>query len=230
MPVYRKVNKDFFKRWSPEMAYMLGFFAADGTITVNQRGSQYFVLQIADEGLLSKMRALLDSEHKISKRIHKKNHSIFYRLQIGSNEICKDLRLLGFGERKAKRMRIPNIPNKYFRHFLRGYFDGDGNVWIGFVHKSRKKQTYVIQTSFTSASKGFLEDLLSILKEYGVMGGGICKKQADAYCLKLSIKDSLLLYEIMYGNLGSDLFLSRKKEKFESFLKVRKKRSGSSTG
>lgn len=27
------INEDYFKHWSPNMAYILGFFLADGTIT-----------------------------------------------------------------------------------------------------------------------------------------------------------------------------------------------------
>ena len=28
MPISKTLNQDFFKTWSPEMAYVLGFFAA----------------------------------------------------------------------------------------------------------------------------------------------------------------------------------------------------------
>lgn len=42
MPVYKRVNKDFFKKWSNEMAYVLGFFAADGNMIVNKRGGQFW--------------------------------------------------------------------------------------------------------------------------------------------------------------------------------------------
>ncbi len=32
MPIYKTKNEAFFKKWTPEMAYVLGFFTADGTI------------------------------------------------------------------------------------------------------------------------------------------------------------------------------------------------------
>ena len=56
MPIYKKVNKNFFKKWSSEMAYVLGFFMADGSIDVNPRGSQYFSIQICDKELLEEIR------------------------------------------------------------------------------------------------------------------------------------------------------------------------------
>jgi len=223
VPVYKKVNKDFFKKWTPEMAYVLGFFAADGTITVNPRGTQYFVFQIADKGLLESMRTSLGSEHKIGRRIHKKNYSVFYRLQIGSKEICDDLRSFGFGERKAKRMKLPKVPDKYFQHFLRGYFDGDGNVWAGFINRKREKPTKVLQTAFTSGSPDFLQKLHILLKNNGIIGGSLFKiKNKNCGRLLFSTLDALKLYEIMYNSPNKPtLYLKRKKLVFEKFIKMR---------
>jgi len=33
VPIHRNVNKDFFKKWTPEMAYVLWLLDADGYIT-----------------------------------------------------------------------------------------------------------------------------------------------------------------------------------------------------
>jgi hypothetical protein len=30
-------------------------------------------------------------------------------------------------------MKLPKIPLNFFGAFVRGYFDGDGNVWSGFL-------------------------------------------------------------------------------------------------
>jgi len=53
VPVYKSVNKDFFKIWTREMAYVLGFFSADGYITINKRGGQFWCIQITDKKLLA---------------------------------------------------------------------------------------------------------------------------------------------------------------------------------
>lgn len=220
MPIYKKVNKNFFKKWSPEMAYVLGFFMADGYLFTSKGGGKYFAIQIKDKNLLISIRSVLNSEHKISKRIHKKDNSVFYRFQIGSYEMYNDLNNLGIKENKTYRLELPNIPNEYFGDFVRGYFDGDGNVWIGEIHKNRKTQTLVIHTVFTSCSKDFLVSLYEKLKEKDILGGGVSCKN-NAFCLKYSINDSLRLYDLMYNNLGDDLFLPRKKDVFEKFIKLR---------
>ncbi|MEQ1561668.1 MAG: LAGLIDADG family homing endonuclease, partial [Nitrospira sp.] len=198
MPAYKKVNKDFFKKWSPEMAYVSGFFAADGYITVNKRGGQFWCVDIADQKLIEEIKRVIHSEHKISLRKRKGGKYLSYRLQIGSGEMCDDLRKIGYDERKTKRLRLPNIPDKYFSYFVRGYFDGDGNVWVGLMHKSRKTHTLSIQTVFTSCSSGFLEHLKENLKKFDMERGVIRKGKGDYYRLTYSVFNSLKLYDFMY--------------------------------
>ena len=203
------------------MSYVLGFFMADGSITVNPRGAHFISIQICDKKILENMREVLDSEHKIALRKGKGNISDIYRLQIGSKEMCNDLRKLGVAERKSHTMGLPKIPKKYFGDFVRGYFDGDGNVWVGFSKKNQFKKNYTIQTAFTSASNEFLKDLRKFLQQKRkIKGGSIYKKKnSNAYCLRFSVKDSILLYRLMYDNLVGNLFLNRKKKRFEKFLR-----------
>jgi hypothetical protein len=57
-----------------------------------------------------------------------------------SVEMCDDLKL-GFGERKQK-SNSTRCAKRYFFWFVRGYFDGDGNVWWDYT-KGRKFGLYV---------------------------------------------------------------------------------------
>jgi intein-encoded DNA endonuclease-like protein len=217
VPVYKKVNKDFFKKWSPDMAYMLGFFFADGSLDINPRGSHYFSFQIKDKDLLGKLKKTLSSEHKISKRIHKKDKSVCYRLQIGSKEMFSDLAKLGVKEIKSKTMNLPEVPKKYMGHFVRGYFDGDGNVWSGWVHKDRPKMTYTIQVAFTSASEKFLSDLRKELFQKELGKGSLISRE-NYWRLQYSVNDTIILYHLMYNDCES-LKLDRKKKVFEDYFR-----------
>ncbi|PIP28260.1 MAG: hypothetical protein COX29_02045 [Candidatus Moranbacteria bacterium CG23_combo_of_CG06-09_8_20_14_all_35_22] len=68
MPIHKTKNENFFKKWSPEMAYVLGFFAADGCMIKNNRGAYFIEFQITDKDILLKIKKLLGSNHKITER------------------------------------------------------------------------------------------------------------------------------------------------------------------
>ena len=220
MPVFKSVNKDFFKKWSRDMAYVLGFFAADGYITVNKRGGQFWCMDITDKIIIQTIKKKIESDHKISVRKRRGKH-ISYRLQIGSIEMCDDLRRLGYDERKTKSLAVPNIPEKYFSDFVRGYFDGDGHMWVGYIHKERKTKTLVIQTGFTSCSNEFLEILRKRLEHFSILKGVIKQGNGNCYRLTFSVNNTLNLYKFMYNAecIKSKLFLGRKKIIFERFIK-----------
>lgn len=207
------------------MAYVLGFFSADGYITVNRRGGQFWCIQITDKKLLEQIRRAVKSEHKISTRIGRGNESILYRLQIGSIEMCDDLRNLGLRERKTKSLVAPNVPDKYFVDFARGYFDGDGNVWIGFLNKKNKQTNLTLKTMFTSCSLDFLIQFHKRLRKFGIEGGSVYVSKRNYSRLQFSVNDSLKLYDFMYNKYvrcKTDLFLERKKRVFEKFKKLKK--------
>ncbi len=206
------------------MAYVLGFFSADGNMNKNKRGGQFWSIEVTDGDLLEKIKYVMGSEHKISVRIQKKKtHKPLYRLQIGSFEMCDDLRLLGFTNNKTKSLSIPSVPQKYVSDFVRGYFDGDGNVWCGEVHKERKTRTYVLSTVFTSGSKKFLLQLQSVLFVNLSCLGSISKRKGkECWCLRYSVRGSLKLCDFMYNSHVSSnmLLLTRKKQVFEKYKKM----------
>ncbi|MEI8337742.1 MAG: LAGLIDADG family homing endonuclease, partial [bacterium] len=204
------------------MSYVLGFFAADGYITINRRGGQFWSIQITDKDLLENIRRVIESNHKIGFRQKVGNSKALYRLQIGSIEMCEDLSKLGFKKRKTKNLSIPNVPEKYFKDFVRGYFDGDGNVWVGYTHKKSKKPLLVIRTVFTSCSLEFLETLRNRLEKVFVDKGVIGKEGGNYHRLTYSVHGSLKLYNFMYNGLESHLFLNRKKVVFDRFVEKRR--------
>lgn len=191
------------------MVYVLGFSAADGYITVNRRGGQFWCVDITDKKPIEDIRKTIGADHKISIRKRHKDKYTGYRLQIGSIEMCDDLRNLGFSERKTKSLIVPNVLNKYFSDFVRGYFDGDGNVWFGYAHKERNKPLPVVRTTFTSCFKIFLNALEKRLLAEGVEKGVLGEGRGGYFRLTYSIYGSLKLYKLMYNRhiLENNLFL-----------------------
>ena len=215
MPIHREINQSFFKKWTSDMAYILGFIYADGNIVESKRGTHFIAIYTADKPLLYGMRRSMQSAHKISER--RSISGVVYRIQIGSKEICADLGKLGLTPRKSKRMTLPNIPDAYAGDFIRGYFDGDGNIWLGLLHRKRPTSTTGLILGFTSASFEFLASLLKKVRQFGIRGGSIrISKQGNYTRLTFSTLDALKIYEIMY-NAPHKLYLSRKKLVFDRY-------------
>ncbi len=217
MPILRNYNRSFFKTWSADMAYILGFLFADGNITQTKRSTHYIAWYTSDLELLESMRIVLGSDHKISARSAKSG--LVYRLQVGSREWFDDVTKFQLTPNKTSRMRLPQIPKKYSGDFIRGFFDGDGNVWSGHIHKKRLTTHLSLQVAFTSCSHDFLADLWQLLKANGVKGGSLNQGKSKTYSrLSFSRADALTIYKIMY-NSGHKLFLDRKKSVFDTFVK-----------
>lgn len=215
----KNLNSDFFKNWSSKMAYILGFFVADGNLTVNPRGGHYIEFNSCDRESIATIKKALNSGHKIAKRNRKSIWKTSYRIQIGSKEIFDDLTKLGMKLRKSNDINFPDIPVMYLPDFIRGYFDGDGCVHIGrYGQNDRPKSSWVFSTRFTSGSRNFLEGLRRSLSD--TLSGGSMYKKIRGFDLAFSKNDSLALFEFMYNNNGSALFLKRKYNAFQKAFKI----------
>lgn len=97
---------------------------------------------------------------------------------MGSKKWFFDLSRLGFTQNKSKALQVPTIPTKYFGHFVRGYFDGDGCVYFNKLkYSDRARKRWILITLFTSGSRIFLVTLWGLLKRHGVIGGSLKKKK-----------------------------------------------------
>lgn len=203
------------------MAYVLGFFAADGCMIKNNRGAHFIEFYITDKNILEKIRYVMGSNHKISERRRNLKWKTAYRLQVGSKKMFDDLILLGMSPTKSKTLKFPSVPMEYLKDFTRGYFDGDGNVYANeYRRKDRSKLSITLLSGFTCGSRSFLEKLHKKLRRLAKLSGGTLFDKNGYYNLYYSVKDSCKLYDFMY-NTESDLFLLRKKSIFEKFFKKR---------
>ena len=120
------IDENYFKRWSSEMAYVLGFILADGCIIEGTYKGYSDSLKLGvhkkDIDILEKIKQQFTSEHKISLGKEAAH------LGIASQIIVDDLKKLSIGYRKSLRENIPNVPKKYVRDFIRGIVDGDGSI------------------------------------------------------------------------------------------------------
>jgi hypothetical protein len=207
-------DKGFFKKIDTEQkAYILGFLYADGNVCKN-------VLQVClhkkDIEILTLIKTALQSNHPIV------NDRGYVRFRIGNKELTQDLIKLGLVERKTFILKFPTyeiVPKELRRHFIRGYFDGDGCVKRGF-DKKYKNQTWAFELI---SCLDFLAQVNYILKEEaGLNLANLTKEKRRSnpiYYLRhggTSKRRVSLIYEYLYQD--SEFFLTRKKEKFDLIL------------
>ncbi|MBI2099655.1 hypothetical protein HYT45_04615 [Candidatus Uhrbacteria bacterium] len=212
MPIYKAKNENFFKTWTPEMAYVLGFFAADGNLTLGKRGNHFIEFTSCDKEIIEKIREVMGCTHKISSRERNERWKTSYRIQIGSKIIFDDLIKLGLTPNKSLTLKLPEIPKDYLPHFLRGYFDGDGSITVGYFKKrGRKSKSLAVMTRFTCGSKPFLLPLKGQINKLLGTKGSILY-YAGAWHLAYGKKDSQKLFSFMYSKSGKDdlIYLDRK--------------------
>lgn len=120
----KSVNSEFFNEWNEKSAYWLGFIFADGHLS--DKG--VLEITIKDKEHLEKFKADINSDHKISTKIV--NGTSYYRIAFRDKNISNRLHELGITHNKTYGWIIPDIPNIYINHFIRGIYDGDGNLNI----------------------------------------------------------------------------------------------------
>jgi len=215
------VNERFFENWNCEMAYVLGFFAADGCLTKNEKRQNYYIEFVStDLEILKKIKIAMQAMQKITNKIPSKIHPPTkpgYRIQIGSKKMFNDLVNLGFTTNKSKTLEFPKISRQYICDFTRGLFDGDGySNFCRYFSKDRDKYKKVLLAGFASGSESFLVNLKSALKKMANIEGGTLCPHSNNYALAYSVHDSRKLFNFMYNNLDNKIFLERKFLKFKS--------------
>lgn len=206
-----KVNSYFFKTWSPQMSYVLGFVAADGNICHSGRSH---VLHIAcdDQDVIEKIKDVLTYEGPIYKKL-RFNGKTSYSLRICDPILFESLRQLNVTERKSLTFTPPIIPKRLIRHFLRGYFDGDGSVSL-----RNTKYPSKLTTMFYTASPNMAEFLYTTMKLLlkdlyaGKVRIALTNQKIKYYAIRLGHHASIKLFYYLYKD--SNLYLERKYKKF----------------
>ena len=189
------VDENFFRRWTSEMAYILGFILTDGNISRNS-----IAIAQKDADILEDIRDVMGATYPIKKRSNN-GDSYLYTLTINRKSMVEDLENLGISENKSLTVEMPNVPEEYMPDFIRGVIDGDG--WV-------QDRGYVM--NITTASEVFAEQLRIIFENRELNTRIVI--QGNAYRVWVSGKyDVIKLAEWIYGN-EPKLFLERKRDRF----------------
>ena len=194
-------NETFFSSWSHEMAYCLGFISADGHVW-KDRPFLSIAVQKSDKNVLDYIRDNISPDSLV--RENPKHNSV--QLTLKSDQIWNDLKKYNVNHDKTFNLKIDfDIPEEYWGDYLRGYFDGDGSIWIS--KKKSKVPTY--SGSIVSASRQILDDICDRLK----FGYTRSTHGGKYFSLDFSHKQLFLLKEIIYKDKNY-VVMHRKYQKF----------------
>lgn len=212
--------ENFFDTWTPEMAYVLGYFAADGCMYKNKRGSCYIGFVSTGKELIVTVKRLTGVTNAIEEyQSPKPNHKRRYALQIGSKKIFQRFLEIGLTPAKSLIINFPKIPEEVLGHFVRGYFDGDGCAcYIRHFAKDRGYFRQAFFANFTCGSKKFLRALQESLHQCMQIGQGSFYGHDGAYRLTYSGRAARQLYNFMYPSTTVPC-LERKRNKFHRAFK-----------
>ena len=204
-PRKHQVNEHFFKTWTHEIAWVLGLFITDGTVS-GQTHSINFAQK--DERLLKIVANYMEADYVLAAKGQTRNVPI---LVINSKEIKKDLECLGVTSNKSFTVAFPAVPKEFMGSFIRGIIDGDG--WI-------QDRGYVM--NITTASLNFAEGILDIFKLWDLRAEltyEITKLDKVIYRVWVKGKESISkLSTIIYSNC-EDNYIYKKRERLSQWIR-----------
>lgn len=204
------------------MSYWLGFLYADGSLEdASYLRGKYLRASSIDEELIVNLKFFLEAKHPIVvlKPKNEREKPRFF-IRIGDKDLYKSLLEKGVYPNKSLVMKFPKVPEFFLFHFVRGYFDGDGCVYLEKAKgKTKKEIIKKLSTIFTSGSKFFLEELKRRLEKSCKINGHIYNNRS-AFQLRYNTKESIEIFKNIY-KIPNSSFLKRKKEKFREYFKLR---------
>ncbi len=208
-----QVDDDYFSNIdTEEKAYWLGFLYADGYVRLkyNRSGQLKLKLSSKDRSHIELFNKCLSSNYPIKDSISiikykgSESKSNVSEVSIYNTKIVNDLIYNGCISNKTFLIRIPSIDISIIRHFIRGYFDGDGCISIS---KKGHPSIKIISNI----------DFIGDIRDYLISVGISCINIRDNGRVKnLMIEnkvDCIRFKELIYTD--SRIFLKRKFEIFD---------------
>jgi predicted DNA-binding protein YlxM (UPF0122 family) len=194
-----------------EKAYILGLLFADGNI--NKNGFEISLAE-TDKELLDKLSIIFYNKiilgYRKSKLCGKYVSKPQYRLIVTSQIIKNDLIKHGCVQSKTFKIVLPKLNIDLYRHFIRGYFDGDGSICI----PSKKPQNITITIT---SNKKFCDELAEYIKSIINVNTKSIIRYKNVGCVRLTGRKQIIRF-MNWIYTDSNLFLERKFNKYKNYI------------
>ena len=221
MPRHKFPDIDF--PWSPSLAYVVGLITTDGNLSQDGR---HIVIKSADKQLLQTYKDCLQLKNN---KIRQENNGKCYRVQFSDVQFYRWLQKIGISPAKSLTIGKIDLPDNYFKDFLRGHLDGDGSIILYNdkynVYKGRRYSNLRTYVYFLSASEKHIKWLRkTISRLIGIKGALIQRTQRDKnratlWYIKMSRYEAKYLLKWIYYRHDVPCLL-RKRKIAEKALKL----------
>lgn len=219
----RKYNVDdnfFYKIDNERKAYWLGFIIADGYI--NERtGQDRLILDLGQKDIKHLEQYVNDISFQgpINNYTIKSGSFKGYEhssVAITSQRLVDNLALHGCTPRKSLTLVFPKLKRSLIRHFIRGYFDGDGSV---FISNEKHWRSGNIDPVIHFRFCGTYDFLIKVSEEVNLGCTPKVIKNSKAFELAYKRnKKARMFYDYLYDK--SKIYLSRKRDVFKTHLQI----------
>lgn len=226
----RRIRQDIFSSIDTEFqAYLLGLYASDGNINEKRKTFRIHV-QEQDANIIYIIKDIVAPDSRVftlenrvcinprNGKTYKSSNS--FGIDINSSKICNDLVHLGIGYNKTcSENKIPEINESLIRHFIRGYFDGDGTISGSYVKpdpKWKKKENFRSYAGFCCKTKTMLEEIQNFFAKNKIRSTLCYAKRDEMYQLSIPKSQLSKLFELLYKD--ANFYLERKYIKFDHYV------------
>lgn len=201
-----KYDTSYFDEINTERkAYFLGFIVADGC---NHKGLS-FLVERQDEYILKELLKDMNSIVKIQRNKGQNNNKDTSKIKIQSKPMADVLCKWGVVPRKAHETCFPNIEERFYSHFIRGLFDGDGSITVD-KHSKQKRFRIAGHIVLIQRVQEILIDKCNLNK---TKLETISKRKGTTIVLHYVGNNQIKrIYEYLYKD--ATIYLTRKFEKF----------------
>lgn len=212
------LNENYFDNWSQDMAYILGLWFADGNIYCHKKKCNFTIcLHNDDSYLLEEIKKKMQTDRPL--RYSKRDKCC--SLVITSKAIVSRIIKLGGITRKSLVCDFPSVPKKYICDFIRGFFDGDGSIFL-----CKKKSRYGKYSCFLNISfvggENFLISLKNVIEKICRISGKVCFEKNSGqgiFVLRFQGAKAVKILQQIYSNTNSNsLFMKRKNKIYKEYL------------
>jgi hypothetical protein len=219
------LNENYFSEIdTEEKAYLLGMLYADGFVGDEKHNNIVLSLKKSDRHLLERFAELIEFTGEIRDSKTKNGYGEGFQciLNFSSPKMAGDLRDIGVYPGKSLTMtELPNIDESLLRHFVRGYFDGDGGIssttYVETDRRSSGRVRVYDRTNFSFTLIGtepFLSKIQSILPAETFFYDS--KTEEMKYLCTRSESSICEIYKYLYDE--SSIFLHRKFDSWQEII------------